>query len=124
MPDYGETRLIFKCPRCGQTAKPSRVRTPRTVYTWSKTATDVFQEIAGSDISFRSREKRCDRCGEIFSTVEMAALYLKAMVSELMRLREEVSHLEMTEWARQQQTEIIRARRRRQRAARRFRPLI
>jgi hypothetical protein len=51
--------------------------------------TPVFEEIAGRDISYRTRERSCTSCGQHFHSVEMAFDFLSALIREVQRLREE-----------------------------------
>jgi ribosome-associated translation inhibitor RaiA len=47
----------------------------------------MFKRIAGRDISWRQRLKRCIKCDETFQTVEMAAPFLFALVRHGMSLQ-------------------------------------
>src|SRR5438067_10219766 len=83
---FGKAPLRMKCPHCEAYGEHPVVRTDPKQYYWDDEATEMFKRIAGKDISYRRRIKRCVKCGRKFSSVEMANIFLEALVKEVQQL--------------------------------------
>src|SRR5882762_9780668 len=62
----------------------------RTYARWFHVGGDtvaMFKRIAGSDISWRQRVKRCIKCDETFHTAELAVPFLFALVDHAQNLQ-------------------------------------
>jgi hypothetical protein len=102
MPNYyGKSPLRMECPQCGKRGEHPVTRTDPATYHWSKELTPLFVRIAGRDISYRMRTKHCAGCSREFTTVEMADVFLRALVGEVERLSAESRNMnELLEAAR------------------------
>lgn len=84
--DMGKSPLRMKCPHCGKVMGHYVVKTDPRNYHWDNEHVPLFKRIAGTDISYRLRTKRCLSCKKEFDTVEMANHFLDALVDEIDRL--------------------------------------
>jgi transcriptional regulator NrdR family protein len=82
----GKTPLTMNCPYCDAYAAHPVIRTEAKIYYWDEAATSMFEKIVGKDISFRRRVKRCVKCGRQFFSVEMANMFLKALIEHAQQL--------------------------------------
>ena len=83
---YGKSPLEMKCPWCGAYGAHPVVRTEPKLFYWSDETTKLFERIAGRDISYRRRTKRCIKCEERFQSEEMANDFLEVLMKEIERL--------------------------------------
>lgn len=58
---WGKSPLRMKCPNCGTQAEHPVIQTDPENYHWSEDRISFFERIAGQDISYRSRKKRCTK---------------------------------------------------------------
>lgn len=86
---WGKSPLRMQCPHCGVKDKHPVVRTDPANYHWTDEVAPLFERLVGCDISYRSRTKRCKRCEREFLSVEMARVYLAALIGEVQRLSSE-----------------------------------
>jgi seryl-tRNA synthetase len=83
----------MQCPHCGQTAEHPVIWTDPSDYRWSDEMGPIFERLVGRDIHYRYRTKQCKKCEKEFKSVEMADVYLRALVNEVSRLRAEEQRL-------------------------------
>jgi hypothetical protein len=87
MPNYyGKSPLGMTCPKCGAYGSHAVKKTDPANYHWSNETVAIFKRIAGSDISYRVRTKKCVYCGEEFQSTEIPNHHFTAIVCELLRL--------------------------------------
>ncbi|MGD9733686.1 MAG: hypothetical protein AB7U45_16035 [Desulfamplus sp.] len=79
----GGSSLKMECPHCGKRGEFKVQKTLKGFYHWNPDKVSYFKEIAGSDISYRQRIKKCTFCGETFNTIEMARDFLFAMMNDI-----------------------------------------
>jgi FtsZ-binding cell division protein ZapB len=89
----GTKPLEIKCPSCGHYDNSKTLKPDPKHYRWSDETTDLFERIAGQDLSFRKATKQCTHCGAEFTLVKMSRHYLEAMIEEIQRLTGEVKQL-------------------------------
>jgi transcriptional regulator NrdR family protein len=77
---YGKSALEMFCPHCNAYAAHPVVRTDARSFHMGGDTVAMFKRIAGRDISWRQRLKRCITCDETFHTVEMAEPFLFTLV--------------------------------------------
>ena len=90
----GKSPLKMRCPHCGKLGPHSVISTEPKIYHWNAETVKLFERIAGRDISFRRRVKKCVHCGAQFITVEMANAFLDALINEVQKLASELRNLE------------------------------
>ena len=91
MPNYmGKSPLRMKCPHCGVQDEHFVIQTDPANYHWGAKHVSLFERIAGADISYRKRTKRCRSCETEFETAELALHFLRALVGEVDRLTAEL----------------------------------
>ncbi len=78
--------MRFPCPECDVVTPHPVVRTERHAYYWSDRHSAYFESMAGVDVQYGVRERRCERCGEQTRTAETSADVLAALVGEVDRL--------------------------------------
>jgi transcriptional regulator NrdR family protein len=81
---YGKSPLEMHCPHCGTYGAHRVIRTEARWYHWGGESIEMFKRIAGKDISYRRRVKRCSKCARSFVSAEMAHIFLEALVKEVM----------------------------------------
>lgn len=87
MPNYaGKSPLRMLCPHCGTRGEHPVERTDTANYYWGASRTAFFKRIAGRDIGYRLRHKRCVSCNLLFSSVEMPHIFLEKLMGEVERL--------------------------------------
>jgi hypothetical protein len=87
----GKTPLTMNCPHCDWYGAHPVIRTESKIYFWDADATAMFEKIAGKDISYRRRVKRCVKCGRQFFSIEMANVFLKALIEHALQLENSLS---------------------------------
>lgn len=75
--------LTMECPCCGIRGEFKVIRTLKSFYHWNNENVEYFHSIAGSDISYRKRVKRCTVCNNEFYTIEMAIKFLIALMNDI-----------------------------------------
>ena len=86
---FGKSPLKMHCPHCEEYAPHPVVNTDPGWYHWGDTYTAFFQRIAGRDISYRRRTKKCEKCSAQFDTAELSFDFLPALIKECTRLKRE-----------------------------------
>jgi len=89
----GKPPLAMQCPHCGAYDGHEVVRTLPHHYKWDDASTTFFERIAGRDISFRKRVKRCKKCSSTFQSIELWQRYLAALIAEARKLTSQVELL-------------------------------
>lgn len=89
----GGSSLKMECPHCGERGEFKVQKTLKRFYHWNSDKVAYFEEIAGSDISFRTRIKKCTFCGKTFYTIEMARDFLIAMMNDIQAKESLISKL-------------------------------
>ncbi len=89
----GGSSLKMECPHCGERGEFKVQKTLKSFYHWSPEKVAYFEDIAGRDISFRKRIKKCTFCGETFQTIEMANEFLIAMMKDIQTKESLISKL-------------------------------
>lgn len=88
----GRAGTIMECPKCGKIGEYPVVKTnPRVLMRANKT--ELFKRIAGKDVSYRRRTKRCSNCKGVFETLEMPDLFFDSLLGEIERLEQENTSL-------------------------------
>jgi transcriptional regulator NrdR family protein len=75
----------MECPRCGQVGEYPVIKTNPDVLKRAN-KTQLFERIAGKDISYRRRHKRCSNCKQNFETLEMPDIFFDSLLNEIERL--------------------------------------
>jgi hypothetical protein len=83
---YGKSPLRMMCPHCGTRDEHPVERTDTANYYLGALRTAFFNRIAGRDISYRLRHKRCVSCHQLFSSVEMPHVFFQRLMGEVERL--------------------------------------
>jgi hypothetical protein len=83
---YGKKPLRLTCPHCGSYDEHPVTNTHQRPYHWGKPRTAFFKRIAGKDISYRLRSKKCVSCQHSFRSVEMPFMFLDKLMGEVERL--------------------------------------
>ena len=87
MPNYnGKFPLGMICPRCGKLDNHPIEKTYPKNYHPGKDTVETFKRIAGRDITYRLRTKKCVGCAQKFDSAEIPHEHLRAVVKELLRL--------------------------------------
>lgn len=94
MPNYdGKKPLKLTCPVCGTYGMHPVEKTQPANYYWGAARTPFFKRIAGADISYRLRYRRCVKCSNPFRSVEMPYMFLQNLMGEVERLETVISDL-------------------------------
>lgn len=81
--------LQLTCPHCQEFGEHKTIRTDPNTYHWSKETVLLFTLIAGQDIRYRVRERRCEHCNQVFKATELPHVFLEALVNEVIKLTNE-----------------------------------
>lgn len=89
----GGHALRTECPHCGERGQNHVVRTDPKPYRWSDAAIDLCKRLAGRDIDYRIRVRRCESCGREYETAELDATWIAVLTEEVLRLEDECEGL-------------------------------
>ena len=90
---YGKSPLRMMCPHCGAIDEHRVIRTDTANYYCGHARTAFFERIAGRDIRYRERLKRCKSCNESFGSIETPSLFLNKLMEEVTRLENAIDKL-------------------------------
>ena len=82
--------LKLTCPSCDRVT-PHWVEQTDGEQVSLRDRDDLFNRLIGKDLTFRRRQRRCERCFHQYSTVEFRADALDKLLSEIDRLNEIIS---------------------------------
>ena len=75
--------MELECPNCGERGYYDVLRTDKKYYTCGEERKPFFERIARRDISYRKHTRKCHNCKHQFTTIEMSAHYLTALMKEI-----------------------------------------
>jgi hypothetical protein len=81
------------CPHCGAIDEHRVIRTDTRNYYFGDARTAFFVRIAGRDIRYRERIKRCKSCNESFGSIETPSVFLNKLMDEVTRLEGAIEKL-------------------------------
>ena len=79
----GKSALHMTCPKCGIKGPHPIIRTDPKQYHWDQSTVELFERIAGRDLSFRMRTKKCMNCEKQFQSAELGFVFLAGLVKEV-----------------------------------------
>lgn len=79
----GGSPMTLDCPLCKKRGKHHVSETPKEMFHWNEERVEYFTRIAGMDMTYRKRERKCTFCGKEFATIETPLMFLQALMKDI-----------------------------------------
>ena len=90
----GKSALHMTCPKCGISGPYPVIRTDPNLYGFDNSTVELFKRIAGQDLSYRIRTKKCLNCEKQFQSAELGSVFLAGLVKEVKDLERRKSEFQ------------------------------